>query len=174
MSFTQFFSCKLKSISETDQTSYRAAVPTGVSSGIHMVLEMRDGGKSKLLDKGLRKAMVNINGIITHRLCCIWMSGNRQKPTSRRSRLLMEPRTSGVWSIVQRGANATVAVPTRLCCAGAAASEVSLYTYISTLSGKPTNKCMMPVLSFAVISGGSHAGTCLACLEFMIVPTGSR
>ena len=65
------------------------------------------------------------------------------------------------------------AIPTRVCRAGAAASEVSLYTYISELSGRPTNQCMMPVLSFAVISGGSHAGTCLACLEFMIVPTGA-
>ena len=83
----------------------------------------------------------------------------------------MEPRTSGVWSTAQHGANATVVIPTRVCCAGAAASEVSLYTYISTLSGKPTNKCVMPVLSFAVISGGSRAGTYLSCLEFMIAPT---
>ena len=83
----------------------------------------------------------------------------------------MEPRTSGVWSTAEHGANATVVIPTRVCCAGAAASEVSLYTYISTLSGKPTNKCVMPVLSFAVISGGSRAGTYLSCLEVMIAPT---
>ena len=46
----------------------RAAVPSGVSSGIHMVLEMRDGGKSKLLDTDIGKAVVNINDIITQRL----------------------------------------------------------------------------------------------------------
>ena len=32
---------------------------------------------------------------------------------------------------------------------------------------------MMPVLCFNVISGGSHAGNCLAYLEFLIVPTGA-
>ena len=47
---------------------YRAFVPTGVSSGIYMVLEMRDGDKHKLVDKGIRKAVVNINDIITHRM----------------------------------------------------------------------------------------------------------
>ena len=79
----------------------------------------------------------------------------------------MESRTSGVVT-AQHGENATVAVPTRVCRAGAAASEVFLHTYISKLSGKPTNQCMMPVLSFAVISGGSRAGTCLACPQVMI------
>ena len=34
--------------------------------------------------------------ISSHRGCCFWMSENRQKSASRRSRLLMEPRTSGV------------------------------------------------------------------------------
>ena len=32
---------------------------------------------------------------------------------------------------------------------------------------------MMPVLCFNVIRGGSHAGSCLACPEFLIVPTGA-
>ena len=45
-------------------TSYRAAVASGVSSGIYMVLEMRDGDKSKLRDKGILKSVVNIIDII--------------------------------------------------------------------------------------------------------------
>ena len=52
----------------SQKLTYRAVVPTGVSSGIYMVLEIRDGDKSKLLDKGIWKAVVNINDIITHRL----------------------------------------------------------------------------------------------------------
>merc|ERR1712152_98082 len=32
---------------------------------------------------------------------------------------------------------------------------------------------MMPVPSFNVINGGSHAGNRLACQEFMILPTGA-
>ena len=33
-------------------TSDRTAVPSGVSTGIYMVQETRDGGQSKLRDKG--------------------------------------------------------------------------------------------------------------------------
>ena len=32
---------------------------------------------------------------------------------------------------------------------------------------------MMPVLCFNVISGASRAGNCLACPEFLTVPTGA-
>ena len=45
-----------------------------------------------------------------------------------------------------------------VCRAGAAKSEVRLYTYISKLTGKPKDKFMMPVLCFNVTSGESQAG----------------
>merc|ERR1719222_596103 len=61
-----------------------------------------------------------------------------------------------------------------VCRAGAAASEMPLYQYIAKLSGKPTGKFVMPVPSFNVINGGSHAGNRLACQEFMILPTGAK
>merc|ERR1711966_454407 len=45
---------------------------------------------------------------------------------------------------------------------------------IAKISGKPTDKFVMPVPSFNVINGGSHAGNRLACQEFMILPTGCK
>merc|ERR1711985_144186 len=48
-----------------------------------------------------------------------------------------------------------------------------LYEYISALSSKSIDNFVMPVPSFNVINGGSHAGNRLACQEFMIVPTGA-
>merc|ERR1719379_509253 len=48
-----------------------------------------------------------------------------------------------------------------------------LYKYIAELAGKPTDKYVMPVPSFNVINGGSHAGNRLACQELMILPTGA-
>merc|ERR1719379_1794761 len=48
-----------------------------------------------------------------------------------------------------------------------------LYKYIAALAGKPTDRFVMPVPSFKVINGGSHAGNRLACQEFMILPTGA-
>merc|ERR1711985_174096 len=48
-----------------------------------------------------------------------------------------------------------------------------LYEYISALSSKSIDNFVMPVPSFNVINGGSHAGNRLACQEFMILPVGA-
>jgi len=58
--------------------------------------------------------------------------------------------------------------------AGAASREMPLYQYLAGVAGKPTDKFVMPVPSFNVINGGSHAGNRLACQEFMILPVGAR
>lgn len=52
--------------------------------------------------------------------------------------------------------------------------EMPLYQYLSCLSGRPTDSYVMPVPSFNVINGGSHAGNRLACQEFMILPVGAK
>jgi len=53
---------------EVDLTSlcgtFRAAVPSGASTGIHEALEMRDGDKSRYLGKGVLKAVANVNDVI--------------------------------------------------------------------------------------------------------------
>merc|ERR1719213_1288444 len=46
--------------------------------------------------------------------------------------------------------------------------------YIANLAGKPQDRFVMPVPSFNVINGGSHAGNRLACQEFMILPVGAN
>merc|ERR1712176_1278955 len=77
------------------------------------------------------------------------------------------------WCKSKVGANAILAISMAVCRAGAAAKEQPLYEYIANLAGKPTDKFVMPVPSFNVINGGSHAGNRLACQEFMILPTGA-
>ena len=52
-----------------------------------------------------------------------------------------------------------------VCRAGAAVKEVPLYQYIAMLAGKPTDRFVMPVPSFNVINGGSHAGNRATALE---------
>jgi enolase len=42
---------------------FRAAVPSGASTGIHEALELRDGGK-EYMGKGVLKAVANVNSII--------------------------------------------------------------------------------------------------------------
>lgn len=48
----------------TDQGLFRAAVPSGASTGIHEALELRDEEKNNYMGKGVRKAIDNINNII--------------------------------------------------------------------------------------------------------------
>ena len=131
--------------------------------------QTRDGDKSKLRDKGILKAVLNIIDVIAHKLLGmdVW---EQQKSTGRWSSLLMGPTTIGVGG-ANPSANATLAIPVTVCLAGVAKSEVSLNTYISKSAGKATDKFMMPVLCFNVISGESRAGNLSACSEFLIVPT---
>ena len=133
-------------------TSDRAAVPSGVSSSIYMVLEMRDGDKSKLRDEGILTAVVNIVDIIAHKFLSmdVWEQPEIFK-------LLVETldgsKNEWCWSRANFSANATLAISTTVCRAGAVKNEVRLFTFISKL----TDKFMRPVLCFNVISGGSHA-----------------
>merc|ERR1719387_2171787 len=52
----------------TETQLFRAAVPSGASTGIYEALELRDGDKSRLLGKGVLKAVSNVNNIIAPRL----------------------------------------------------------------------------------------------------------
>ncbi|XP_074991200.1 beta-enolase isoform X2 [Calonectris borealis] len=49
---------------QTSKGCFRAAVPSGASTGIHEALELRDGDKSRYLGKGVLKAVEHINKTI--------------------------------------------------------------------------------------------------------------
>lgn len=156
----------------TDTALYRAAVPSGASTGIYEALELRDNDKNRLLGKGVLKAVANVNNIIAPRL--IGMDVTKQEEIDK----IMVEELDGTknewgWCKAKLGANAILAVSMALCRAGAAALEMPLYQYIAKLSGNPMDKFVMPCPAFNVINGGSHAGNRLACQEFMILPVGA-
>merc|ERR1719253_2508000 len=154
----------------TDTALYRAAVPSGASTGIYEALELRDGDKGRLLGKGVLKAVSNVNDIIAPKL--LGMDVTRQAAIDK---VMVEEldgsKNEWGWSKGKLGANAILAVSMAVCRAGAAVSDQPLYQYIAKLAGKPTDNFVMPVPCFNVINGGSHAGNRLACQEFMILPT---
>merc|ERR1712032_1111372 len=155
----------------TDVHLFRAAVPSGASTGIYEALELRDGDKSRLLGKGVLKAVDNVNNIIAARI--IGMDVRDQKAVD--AAMVEEldgSKNEWGWSKAKLGANAILAVSMAVCRAGAAASEMPLYQYIAKLAGKPTDRFIMPVPAFNAINGGTHAGNRLACQEFMVMPTG--
>lgn len=81
-------------------------------------------------------------------------------------------RADGTSNKANMGANAILGVSLAVARAGAAKRGVPLYRHFADLAGN-NKELMMPVPSFNVINGGSHAGNALEFQEFMILPTGA-
>merc|ERR1712151_1288479 len=52
----------------TEFALFRAAVPSGASTGVYEALELRDNDKGRLLGKGVLKACQNVNTLIAPKL----------------------------------------------------------------------------------------------------------
>jgi len=156
----------------TDKGLFRAAVPSGASCGIYEALELRDKDEKRYLGKGVLTAVKNVNDIIAPKLF-----GKNVLEQAELDKMMYEEldgsQNEWGWSKEKLGANAILAVSMAICRASAACKNMTLYQRIAELAGKPTDKFVLPVPSFNVINGGSHAGNLLACQEFMILPVGA-
>lgn len=156
----------------SDGSKHRAAVPSGASTGIFEALELRDKDKSRYGGKGVLKACENIRNTILPAL-----KGKDVTQQVELDKIMVEEldgtKNEWGWCKSKLGANAILAVSMAICRAGAHVSKVPLYQYIAKLAGNDTTKFKLPVPSFNVINGGSHAGNGLAMQEFMILPVGA-
>uniref|UniRef100_A0A669BV93 phosphopyruvate hydratase n=1 Tax=Oreochromis niloticus TaxID=8128 RepID=A0A669BV93_ORENI len=145
----------------TDKGLFRAAVPSGASTGIYEALELRDGDKTRYKGKGVTKAVAHINDTLgpalihEYRLhvCVMFVTASISPPA-------------------KFGANSILGVSLAICKAGAAEKGVPLYRHIADLAGN--GELVLPVPAFNVINGGSHAGNRLAMQEFMVLPVGAE
>ncbi|ORM40125.1 Enolase [Babesia sp. Xinjiang] len=151
---------------------FRAACPSGASTGIYEALELRDGDKSRFLGKGVLKAVENVNKTIA--------GGIVGKDVLHQKELddLMVKNLDGSvneWGYCKSklGANAILVVSMAAARAAAEHKIVPLYQHLAELAGKRTDKYVLPVPCLNVINGGSHAGNSLAMQEFMILPVGA-
>ncbi|XP_066994474.1 enolase-like [Anabrus simplex] len=151
----------------TDLGLFRAAVPSGASTGVHEALELRDNDKSNYDGKGVQTAVDNINKIIVPSLLRRGFEPTEQKEIDDFMLSL-----DGTENKSNLGANAILGISLAVCKAGAARKCTPLYKHIADLAGY--NHVILPVPAFNVINGGSHAGNKLAMQEFMILPTGAR
>uniref|UniRef100_A0A8D3CN19 phosphopyruvate hydratase n=1 Tax=Scophthalmus maximus TaxID=52904 RepID=A0A8D3CN19_SCOMX len=150
----------------TDKGLFRAAVPSGASTGIYEALELRDNDKSRYLGKGVSKAVEHINSAIAPALVDQDVSVVEQEKIDQ-----MMIDLDGTENKSKFGANAILGVSLAVCKAGAAEKGVPLYRHIADLAGNA--EVILPVPAFNVINGGSHAGNKLAMQEFMILPIGA-
>eukprot|EP00928_Gymnodinium_smaydae_P020924 TRINITY_DN180_c0_g2_i1.p1 TRINITY_DN180_c0_g2~~TRINITY_DN180_c0_g2_i1.p1 ORF type:complete len:474 (+),score=147.33 TRINITY_DN180_c0_g2_i1:73-1422(+) len=156
----------------TDKGLFRAAVPSGASTGIYEALELRDKDANRYLGKGVLTAVKNVNEIIAPKLY-----GKSVLEQAELDKLMYEEldgtQNEWGWCKEKLGANAILAVSMAICRAAAACKNQTLYHRVAELVGKSTEKFVLPVPSFNVINGGSHAGNGLACQEFMVLPVGA-
>ncbi|KAK4337388.1 hypothetical protein RND71_044133 [Anisodus tanguticus] len=148
----------------TENGVFRAAVPSGASTGIYEALELRDGDKSQYHGKSVQKAVDNVNKVIAPALI-------EKVKTNQREIDEFLLKLDGTENKSKLGANAILGVSLAVCKAGAAAKKVPLYQHLADLAGN--KKIVLPVPAFNVINGGEHAGNALPMQEFMILPTGA-
>eukprot|EP00911_Craspedida_sp_UC1_P002562 UC1_evm1s1900 len=149
----------------TAMGTFRAAVPSGASTGIYEALELRDKG-AEYHGKGVSQAIANINDTIAPAIVAAGINPADQKAVD--DFLL---KLDGTENKSKLGANALLGVSMAATKAGAASKGLPLYRHIADLAGN--KDVILPVPSFNIINGGSHAGNRLAMQEFMILPVGA-
>lgn len=139
----------------------RAAVPSGVSTGIYEAIELRDNDKSRFGGKGVTKAVNNVNNIIAPELI-----GEDASNQYNIDKLMLE--LDGTDNKSRLGANAILGVSLAVAKAASLAYKMPLYRYLGGISA-----ITLPVPMMNIINGGVHADNNIDFQEFMIAPVGA-
>ena len=145
-------------VSLSDGTVARAAVPSGASTGKYEAIELRDKGK-RYFGKGVLSAVNNVNKIIAPKL--------RGYDADFREADKIMIATDGTENKAFLGANATLSVSLALAKACAKSYSLPFYKY---LGGEIARRIPAPMMN--ILNGGAHASNNLDIQEFMIVPSG--
>ncbi len=141
-----------------DQTTARAIVPSGASTGEREAAELRDGDPSRYAGKGVLKAVEHVNTRIAPRLQGFNASSQREI-----DQMMIE--LDGTPNKSSLGANAILAVSLAVARAAAQACRLPLYQYLGGC-----NASLLPVPCLNVLNGGRHADNNVDFQEFMIAP----
>jgi len=140
----------------------RAAVPSGASTGEHEALEMRDGDRKRYLGKGVSKAVVNVNGVISDDLFG-WDAAEQKAIDTELLALDGTPNKSKL------GANAILGVSLAVAKAAANSFGMPLYRYLGGVYAH-----VLPVPMMNILNGGAHtAWQSTDMQEFMVMPFGA-
>jgi enolase len=140
----------------------RAIVPSGVSTGAHEALELRDGDTSRYNGKGVLKAVRAVNEDIAEAL--IGFDAADQIGLDQELIAL-----DGTPNKSKLGANAILGVSLAAAKAAAAAFGLPLYRYLGGVYAH-----VLPVPMMNIMNGGQHATNSTDFQEFMIMPVGAE
>ena len=136
----------------------RAAVPSGASTGEYEAIELRDMDNKRYLGKGVRKAVNNINSIISEAI--IGLEVAKQDEIDN---MMIE--LDGTENKSKLGANAILGVSMAVAHASANVSNHPLYKAFSD-----DDNFLLPIPMMNILNGGSHANNSVDIQEFMVLP----
>ena len=140
----------------------RAAVPSGASTGEYEAIELRDMDSERYLGKGVRKAVNNINSIISEAI--IGLDVTKQEEVDN---IMIE--LDGTENKSRLGANSILGVSLAIVHASAKVSNHPLYKTFSD-----NDKFLLPIPMMNILNGGSHANNSVDIQEFMVMPIGGN
>ena len=141
-----------------DNSSGRASVPSGASTGAHEAVELRDYDKKRFNGKGTQIAVSNINNEIRSRIC-----GMEASAQEKLDEALIA--ADGTPNKSRLGANALLAVSLSTAKAVARSLDLPFFRY---LGGTKANTLPLPMMN--ILNGGQHANNLIDIQEFMIMP----
>ena len=139
-----------------------AMVPSGASTGSFEAVELRDNDHTRLMGKGVKKAVENVEKIIAKEL-----EGKNVYEQNKIDELLVKLDTTENKSIL--GANATLGVSLAVAKAASNSIQLPLYRYLGGVNSK---RLPMPMMN--ILNGGKHSSNNISVQEFMIMPVGAN
>lgn len=139
-----------------------ALVPSGASTGSFEAIELRDKDEDRLMGKGVKTAVENVNKKIAKAL----KKMNVYEQT-KIDQVLID--LDGTENKGKLGANATLGVSLAVSKAAANSLGMELYRYLGGVNGK-----MLPTPMMNIINGGKHSDNNISSQEFMIMPVGGK
>ncbi len=138
----------------------KAAVPAGISTGSHEVVQLWDGDPKRFAGRGVLQAVKNVLQVIAPALK--GMKATCQREVDEKLKSL-----DGTPNKSRLGANAILSVSLATAYAAAASQGVPLYRY---LGGDGPFRLPVPVID--MLAGGSHAQSSVDLQEYLVIPAG--
>jgi len=142
----------------SDGTVASAKVPSGASTGKHEARELRDGDPARYGGKGVRKAVKNVQNVLSPAL-----RGSLADDHSALDRRMIA--LDGTPDKSRLGANAILGVSCAVARAVAASRRIPLWSYLAGSRG-----AVLPVPMVNILSGGLHAARNFEFQDFLAVP----
>ncbi|MEU4330305.1 phosphopyruvate hydratase [Nonomuraea dietziae] len=143
-----------------DNSTGRAAVPSGASTGAFEAVELRDGDE-RYGGKGVEKAVLGVTDEIADEI--LGIDADEQRIIDQ---IMID--LDGTPNKAKLGANAILGVSLAVAKAAADSADLPLFRYL----GGP-NAHVLPVPMMNILNGGAHADTNVDIQEFMIAPIGA-